>query len=403
MRIGPKIKLEIFSSNSSSSHIPYTSDVEGKMILLLYFTQYRTTLRFYSKSISKTPISESCLIGEFIIPRLVIAYDNVLKQFEVIRWRNKEEDFLEPPKFLRPALASTPSFIPLDNLDFRDPEILIEPQDHEFADQVDFLVDQISKGECIQTVISRKMSLKIPDFPIFKIYRMLRRINPSPYMFYLQFGSNKLLGASPETFLRFSKDEAILKPIAGTRKRGKNEADDLALEKELLSDPKEMAEHLMLIDLARNDLSRVCQFGSVKTRKEFLIERYSHVMHIVSEVYGKPMENIDVFDAIWASFPAGTLSGAPKVRAMQFIHEIERSARGPYGGVVGYIDFSGNSDSCITIRSLWTQSDRLEFQAGAGIVYDSQAKLEVKETWNKAKSVLRAIGLSQSIEEIKKD
>jgi anthranilate synthase component I len=217
-------------------------------------------------------------------------------------------------------------------------------------------------------------------------------LNPSPYMFFLRFGEDfSLIGASPEMMVRLEDGVATVRPIAGTHKRGANEAEDKILEAELLADPKERAEHVMLVDLGRNDLGRVCDYGTVKVARMMYIERYSHVMHIVSEVNGLLRKGMDAFDLLRATFPAGTLSGAPKVRAMEIIEELEGSRRATYGGAVGYFSFDGSMDTCITIRSVLLQGDQAYIQAGAGIVADSNPSREFDESVNKARAVAVAL------------
>ncbi|MBU1766808.1 MAG: chorismate-binding protein, partial [Candidatus Omnitrophica bacterium] len=219
--------------------------------------------------------------------------------------------------------------------------------------------------------------------------------NPSPYMFYLNFGDFKIIGSSPEIMVRKEKEKIILRPIAGTRPRGKNDEEDNKLIKELLSDPKERAEHIMLVDLGRNDVGRVATIKSVKVTDLMSIEKYSHVMHIVSNVEGNLKKECDEYDVIRASFPAGTVSGAPKIRAMEIIEELEPNQRGPYAGAIGYFSFSGNLDSCITIRTIVLKNDIVHVQAGAGIVADSIGKNEYKETINKAKALMEAVKIAE--------
>lgn len=248
----------------------------------------------------------------------------------------------------------------------------------------------ITKGDIIQVVLSQVLTAKITRKP-FDIYRSLRSLNPSAYMFYLKFKALHLVGSSPEMLVRCEDGLVATRPIAGTRPRGKTEAEDLLLERELLGDNKEKAEHIMLVDLGRNDLGRVCKFGSVRLSEFMRIERYSHVMHIVSEVQGSLNRGKDSFDVLRAAFPAGTVSGSPKVRAMEIIDELESSRRGPYAGAVGYFGFSGNLDTCITIRTMVIHKDTAYIQAGAGIVADSVAHREYQETLNKAKAQLEAL------------
>ncbi len=252
----------------------------------------------------------------------------------------------------------------------------------------------ISAGEIIQVVLSQRFSRRA-SVPAFDIYRALRSINPSPYMFYLNLGSFALAGTSPEILVRCEEGVVETRPIAGTRRRGKTAAADLQIEQGLKRDPKERAEHLMLADLGRNDIGRVCEYGSVKLSDWMSVERYSHVMHLVSSVVGKLRKGFTAFDVLRAAFPAGTVSGAPKVRAMQIINELEPDARGPYAGAVGYIGFSGNLDTCITIRTVLVKNKIASVQAGAGIVADSKPEREYQETCNKAAGMLRAIDLAQ--------
>jgi anthranilate synthase component 1 len=214
-------------------------------------------------------------------------------------------------------------------------------------------------------------------------------------MFYLKFDQLRIAGSSPEILVRSDQGGVQVRPIAGTRQRGKNHAEDVALEAELRADPKECAEHIMLVDLGRNDIGRVCEFGSVKVNDLMVVERYSHVMHLVSNVHGELSPGLDAFDVLKATFPAGTLSGAPKIRAMQIINELENVSRGPYGGTVGYFSFNGNLDSCITIRTIVMQGDHAYVQAGAGIVADSDPQSEYRETLNKAGAMIRAIEMAE--------
>src|SRR5437660_337034 len=255
--------------------------------------------------------------------------------------------------------------------------------------------EYITAGDIIQVVGSQRFSTPVKAAPL-DIYRAARSINPSPYMFLLELNGFSLVGASPEIHVRCENRQVEIRPIAGTRPRGKTDAEDLANEKELLADPKERAEHVMLVDLARNDLGRVCDFGSVQVKDLMTIERYSHVMHIVSQVEGKLSADKTPYDLMRATFPAGTLTGAPKVRAMQIISELEQTARGPYGGCVGYFSFNGNLDCCITIRTALIKDGKAYVQAGGGWVNDSEPEAEFQETVNKSKAMLKAVALAQS-------
>lgn len=252
--------------------------------------------------------------------------------------------------------------------------------------------EHIAAGDIFQVVLSQRLSRQTDAHP-FAIYRALRMLNPSPYMFYFDFGDEEwqVIGASPEMHVRLEDGVAQIRPIAGTRPRGANETEDSQLAQELIQDPKERAEHVMLVDLARNDLGRVSRFGSVKVRDLMVIERYSHVMHIVSHVEGAIKPGLDAFDLMRATFPAGTVSGAPKIRAMEIIEELEGQRRGLYAGAVGYFGYDGSMDTCITIRTMLMQDDTLYIQAGAGIVADSAPDKEYQECLNKAGALAEAV------------
>ena len=255
--------------------------------------------------------------------------------------------------------------------------------------------EQIVAGDIIQVVGSQRFSAKVKASPT-DIYRAVRSINPSPYMFLLELEGFSLVGASPELHVRCVEKHVEIRPIAGTRRRGKTEEEDQALEKELLADPKERAEHVMLVDLARNDIGRVCDFGSVHVKDLMVVERYSHVMHIVSEVNGTLRSDCSAYDLMRKTFPAGTLTGAPKIRAMQIISELEGTTRGPYGGCVGYFAFNGNADHCITIRTALVKDGKAYVQAGGGWVNDSTPEGEYEETVNKSKAMRSAIALAEN-------
>jgi anthranilate synthase component 1 len=251
--------------------------------------------------------------------------------------------------------------------------------------------EYIAAGDIFQVVLSQRLQRWTGAEP-FAIYRVLRMLNPSPYMFYLDLPDDlHLIGSSPEMLVRLEGDRAEVRPLAGTRPRGNSPEEDEALAEELLADPKERAEHVMLVDLGRNDLGRVCRYGTVQVPLLMGIERYSHVMHIVSEVVGELDATHDAFDLLRATFPAGTVSGAPKVRAMEIIDELEGTRRGPYAGAVGYFSYSGNMDTCITIRTIVVKNQTAYVQAGAGIVADSDPTREYKETLHKAQALAEAI------------
>jgi anthranilate synthase component 1 len=254
--------------------------------------------------------------------------------------------------------------------------------------------EYINAGDIFQVVLSQRFQTETRARP-FDIYRTLRVVNPSPFMFYLKNGPITLVGASPEIMVRVEGDRVTLRPLAGTRRRGKTPAEDQRLADELQADPKERAEHIMLVDLGRNDVGRVARYGTVTLDDVLTVERYSHVMHLSSSVSGRLREGLTSFDALRAALPAGTLSGAPKVRAMQIIDELEPHRRGPYGGAVGYVDFSGNMDTCIALRTMVLKGQTVYLQAGAGIVADSVPALEREETVNKAMGLLRALEMAE--------
>ncbi len=262
-----------------------------------------------------------------------------------------------------------------------------------FQDLVQRAKEYIVSGDVIQVVLSQSFQGPAPQDP-WRLYRALRRINPSPYLFYLKMGDLVLIGSSPEVLVRQEGNIAEVRPIAGTRKRGAGEAEDRKLAQELLEDPKERAEHIMLVDLGRNDLGRIARTGTVQVRELMIVERYSHVMHLVSHIRAEVAEGKDCFDVFRAAFPAGTLTGAPKIRAMEIIHELEPGPRGPYGGAVGYFSFDGNMDFCITIRTIVIHGQTLAIQAGAGIVADSDPLSEFQETLNKARGPMEALSMA---------
>ena len=263
-----------------------------------------------------------------------------------------------------------------------------------FEGAVQVCKDYIAAGDCMQVVPSQRMIMDFPEPPI-SLYRALRTLNPSPYMFFYNFGDFYVVGASPEILVRKEGDSVTVRPIAGTRKRGATRQEDDALAAELLADEKEVAEHVMLIDLGRNDVGRIAKTGSVVVKDKMIIERYSHVMHIVSNVEGILKPGTNNIDVLRATFPAGTLSGAPKIRALEIIHEVEPVKRNIYGGAVGYMSYQGDMDMCIAIRTAVIQNGKLYAQAGAGIVHDSEPRKEWEETLQKARSVLRAAEMVQ--------
>lgn len=302
-----------------------------------------------------------------------------------VRELNHLFELLRKPRALAPAplVEAGPLRVPPGN--FTQPD---------FERTVEETKEFIRAGDIIQVVPSQRFTRPFSKTPL-DLYRALRTVNPSPYMFVLDTGDYAIVGASPEVHVRLTDGLVEIRPIAGTRKRGATPADDLALEKELLADQKERAEHLMLVDLARNDIGRVCEFGSVKVPEMMVIERYSHVMHIVSQVEGQISASKTAYDLMRATFPAGTVSGAPKIRAMQIIASKEPSQRGFYAGALGYFGYDGNLDSCIMLRTALLKDGRIHIQAGAGVVADSVPTAEYQETVSKASALLKAVAIAE--------
>jgi anthranilate synthase component 1 len=307
--------------------------------------------------------------------------------------RIKIDEIVERLK--RPAV---PPFLEnISNVAINDASITSNMTREGYMANVSAAKEYIAAGDVIQVVPSQRFEAPLTAHP-FNIYRSLRTINPSPYMFYLRLGEQTLVGASPEVMVRVEGREITLRPIAGTRRRGVTEAEDRELEAELLADPKERAEHVMLVDLGRNDVGRVSEIGSVKVTELMVVERYSHVMHIVSNIVGVLRQECDAFDAFAATFPQGTVSGAPKIRAMEIIDELESVRRGVYAGAVGYFSYTGNTDTAIALRTLLIRNNRVYIQAGGGVVADSDPAAEFEESVNKARAMVRALQAAREFE-----
>jgi len=337
----------------------------------------------------------------FVITDTLLIFDNVSHTIKVVSNAFVENDDLDAlyqstvekiEGLIEKLRAPVPSHMQNNGSGNQDEPAKIKSNisESKFKEAVLKIKDYIHAGDAIQVVLSQRLEFQIKQDP-FNIYRALRKINPSPYMYYLKLDDLCIVGSSPEVLVRMEGDKIELRPIAGTRWRGKTEEEDLELEKELLSDEKELAEHIMLVDLGRNDLGRVAKINSVEVNEQFSIERYSHVMHIVSNVRAILKEGLDCFDVLRATFPAGTVSGAPKVRAMEIIEELEPTRRGLYAGAVGYISFTGNMDTAIAIRTLLIKDKTAYLGVGAGIVADSVPEREFEETMNKGKALLKAI------------
>ena len=342
--------------------------------------------------------------SSFIVPRTVLIHDSfkqkllIVNCVEVNEGDDPVELYNQACSKIEEVAARLKKPIPYPFVESPDGghahEFSSNMDEESFKEMVRAAKEYILAGDIIQVVLSQRFHTET-DLTPFALYRALRHINPSPYLFYLKLGDVIQIGSSPEILVRLENDEIELRPIAGTRHRGKTAAEDQALAEELLADPKERAEHLMLVDLGRNDTGRVSRPGSVEVRDLLVIERYSHVMHIVSGVHGLLEPGCDQFDVMSACFPAGTVSGAPKIRAMEIIEELEPERRGPYAGAVGYFGFSGNMDFCITIRTFVMRGRDLWIQAGAGIVADSDPGREFEETLNKARGLRRAVELAE--------
>jgi anthranilate synthase component 1 len=364
-------------------------------------------VRFVEKIPDANPDRTGLPDAFFVIPEYVIVYDNVRHTALIVvhahlapgegssaalaaSHAEAEQKITEMVDRIRDALPAEPRQ-PIVHAPM---EVERSMSESEYHDVVKRAKEYIEAGDIFQVVLAQQFQLPLQVDP-FLIYRHLRSINPSPYLFFIRMEEAVLVGSSPEILVRVEGDRIDVRPIAGTRWRGETPEADKQLEEDLLADPKERAEHLMLVDLGRNDVGRVAEIGSVELDEYAIVERYSHVMHIVSNVHGRLREGLDWLDVLRATFPAGTLSGAPKIRAMEIIDELETVRRGPYGGCAGYLDFSGNMDMAITIRTLVANAGKITLAAGAGVVLDSEPEYEFEETINKARAVLTAIDLAR--------
>lgn len=367
-------------------------------------------VRYVEKRLQNTqkpdPIGNPDIL--LLVSEAVVVFDNLADKLYMIvladpeepaAYQQAQEKLNQLQKKLRQPI--TPRLgLNLEQTLEHDPAFEASFTQEDYKKAVERIKDYILAGDCMQVVPSQRMSIEFKAAPI-DLYRALRCLNPTPYMYFFNFGDFHVVGSSPEVLARLEDGLVTVRPIAGTRPRGKTEAQDYALEQELLADKKELAEHLMLIDLGRNDVGRVADVGSVEVTEKMVIERYSNVMHIVSNVTGMLRPELTAMDALRAILPAGTLSGAPKVRAMEIIDELEPVKRGVYGGAVGYLAWNGNMDTAIAIRTAVIKNGQLHVQAGAGIVADSQPQLEWEETLNKRKAMFKAVALAeQAIEDV---
>jgi anthranilate synthase component 1 len=337
----------------------------------------------------------------FMLTDTILIFDSLRQKIKVlsnahIEDNSPDEAYLEAEQKINDIIAKLKTPLILDDSlsGVKSTGVKSNFTKNDFLAAVEKSKEYVMAGDIVQVVLSQRFERDAAGDP-FDIYRALRVINPSPYMYYLDIGDAKIVGSSPEILVRFEDGKIVLRPIAGTRKRGETESADRTLEEELKSDPKEVAEHIMLVDLGRNDVGRVATIGSVKVTELMKVERYSHVMHLVSNVEGELKDKLDAFDVLAACFPAGTVSGAPKVRAMEIIEELEPTRRGPYAGAVGYFSYAGNMDTCITIRTLIIKDGKVYVQAGAGIVADSVPEKEYLETVNKAKGMMTAVDMAE--------
>ncbi len=362
-------------------------------------------VRFFEDLPSENPDDLNLAECEFMFTDTLVIFDHVMHRMRIVANAHVDGDpqaaYWEAIGRIDRLVEALESRLPEQPRQPRTPRVPDDPSamrstmtKSQHREAVLKAKEYIAAGDAIQVVVSHRLSADL-QVPPFDLYRALRAINPSPYMYYLSFGDTKIIGASPELLVREENGKVVTRPIAGTRRRGKDPAEDRRLADELLADEKERAEHIMLVDLHRNDIGRVCKPGTVQVDQLMQVEHYSHVMHIVSNVIGELADGYDQYDLLRAVFPAGTVSGAPKIRAMQIIEELEPVRRGPYAGVVGYFSFSGNMDTCITLRTIVGKNGTYYFQAGGGIVADSVPETEYQETLLKIGALLDAARLAE--------
>ncbi|MBI5178349.1 MAG: anthranilate synthase component I [Nitrospinae bacterium] len=358
-------------------------------------------VRFFEKVPEKAKIDTDFPDTVFMLADTLVVFDNVQQTVKVLVNQQVDTDpakaYAQAVKKIQKILALLEKPVKAKNTAARKGPVKVvsNTKENDYLSSVARCKHYIKEGDIFQVVLAQRFTITL-DVPAFDVYRALRVINPSPYMYYLKLDDWEVVGASPEILSRVQDSKVVVRPLAGTRPRGKTATEDHALEKELLKDEKELAEHIMLVDLGRNDVGRVSKGGSVKVTELEVIERYSHVMHIVSNVEGELRNDKDCFDVIRATFPAGTLSGAPKIRAMEIIEELEPTRRGLYGGTVGYFGFNGNMDHAIAIRTLAVKNKKAYLGVGAGIVADSEPAKEFQECLNKGRALLRAVELART-------
>ncbi|HJR79169.1 MAG TPA: anthranilate synthase component I [Anaerolineales bacterium] len=383
-------------SRFSTERLPNAPRFTGGLVGYLSYE----AVRYFEPTLQSRMTSAKIPDGIYLLADTIVAFDHARRSIFLIanvldgnvEAANRKLDQITE-RIARPLPAAS-------KLSITPSEIRSNMTQDAYETMVSDAKEHIAAGDIFQVVLSQRFTRETSVEP-FDVYRAVRRLNPSPYMFFFDFGFVDgdplfIVGSSPEMFVRLEGRTASLRPIAGTRPRGADAEADASLAKDLLADPKERAEHVMLVDLGRNDLGRVCEYGTVKVSDFFTIERYSHVMHIVSHVEGTLRRGLTAFDLVRAAFPAGTVSGAPKVRAMEIISELERDARGAYAGMVGYFGFDGAMDTCLAIRTMVGREQTVSVQAGAGIVADSDPATEFQETVNKASAMLRAIDMAET-------
>jgi anthranilate synthase component 1 len=401
----PLAEVDAFREQFTSAPIEGLPVFHGGLVGYFAYDTVRFVEQRLAHSVPHDDVQNPDIL--LMVSEEVLVFDNLAGTLTLIVNVDVDQDRAYEAAIARLGALEAALPQPLEAL----PAIRLEPENAEAIEQgaefsfsqdrfesaVERVKDYVLAGDVMQVVPSQRMSLPFSEPPI-NLYRALRNLNPSPYMYYLDLGDFYIVGSSPEILARVQDQEVTVKPMAGTRRRGRTEAEDLAMEQELKNDPKEIAEHLMLIDLGRNDVGRIAETGSVVLQDNMIIERYSHVMHIISSVTGRLKSGLSPMDVLRSTLPAGTLSGAPKVRAMEIIDELEPVKRGVYGGAVGYISWSGDMDTAIAIRTAVIKNQTLYIQAGAGIVADSVPELEWKETLNKARAMLRAAAMVKSSE-----
>jgi len=396
----PLAWLQLFQARFRVPDLPYLPRFNGGLVGFFGYD----TVRYIEPKLAENENADALACPDILlmVSDEVVVFDNLAgKAFMVVyadlerdgAWACAQRRLDELSRRLNEPLAYQP--VMPNNIEVREEDFVSGFSQQDFEAAVDKAKQYIVEGDIMQVVLSQRMSIDFDIEPI-QLYRALRSLNPSPYMYYLDLGDFHIVGSSPEILTRYENGDVTVRPIAGTRRRGKTDAEDQRLEAELLADPKERAEHLMLIDLGRNDVGRVATTGSVKLTENMLIERYSHVMHIVSNVVGELQPELNAYDVLRATFPAGTVSGAPKVRAMEIIDELEPVKRGIYAGAVGYIGWNGNMDTAIAIRTAVIKDKTLYIQAGAGIVADSIPSCEWQETMNKGRAIFRAVALAKA-------